>query len=78
MTNLSFKINGMVIAIAFAASLMAAPPVAASQDRDEPEEAPADQKIKPLPGDKGCLHHIAQYDEEGNFVGYKAERGPCR
>lgn len=78
MTNRSLKVNGMMIALAFAASFIATLPVAATQHRDETEDATADQKIRPLPGSKSCLHHIAQYDEEGNFVGYKAERGPCR
>ena len=78
MTYRSLKINGMAIALAFVALVTATLPVTASQHRDEQENASADQKIRPLPGDKGCMHHIAQYDEEGNFVGYKAERGPCR
>lgn len=78
MTNRSLRINGMMIFLAFAATFFAILPVAASQNSDESEDSTADQKIRPLPGSKSCLHHIAQYDEQGNFVGYKAERGPCR
>ncbi len=33
--------------------------------------------IHPIPSLKGCLHHIAQYDEDGNFRGYRTVRGPC-
>lgn len=78
MTNRSLKVNGTVIALALAALFMAVLPVTASQRYEEAEDAQADQKIRPLPGGKSCLHHIAQYDDEGNFIGYKAERGPCR
>jgi hypothetical protein len=78
MTNETSKITGLAVALILAASGISPLPVAAREHHDEPENAAADQKIRPLPGDKACLHHIAQYDEEGNFVGYKTERGPCR
>jgi hypothetical protein len=78
MTNQASRVKGMAIAFLLAASMMSPLPVSAGQHRDEAESAEADQKINPAPGEKACLHHIAQYDEQGNFVGYKTERGPCR
>ena len=33
--------------------------------------------IRPIPGLKGCLHHIAEYDEDGNFKSYRTVRGAC-
>ena len=33
--------------------------------------------IRPIPGLKGCLHHIAEYDEDGNFKNYRTVRGAC-
>ena len=78
MTNQASRAKRMATAFLVAASMMGPLPVSASEHRTEAESAEADQKINPAPGEKACLHHIAQYDEEGNFVGYKTERGPCR
>lgn len=33
--------------------------------------------IRPIPGLKGCLHHTAEYDEDGNFKSYRTVRGTC-
>ncbi len=78
MTTQASRVTGIATALLLATSLMAPLPVSADEHRDEAESAEADQKINPAPGQKACLHHIAQYDEQGDFVGYKTERGPCR
>jgi len=41
------------------------------------EHAGKKSTIRPVPGLKGCLHHIAHYDESGNFLGYRTVKGPC-
>lgn len=78
MTRHTSRTTGLAAGIALAALAMTPVAVAASEHRDESDKAVEHQDIHPVPGAKACLHHIAQYDEEGNFVGYKAERGPCR
>lgn len=78
MINQASKFTGIVIFTIMAVLMMAPLPVAAGEHREEAENAASEHQIHPVPGDKACLHHIAQYDEEGNFVGYKTERGPCR
>lgn len=78
MTTRISRFTGLAAGIALAALASAPVAVAASEHRDASDKAAEHQEIHPVPGAKGCLHHIAQYDEEGNFVGYKTERGPCR
>lgn len=78
MTKHTSRSMGLAAAIALMSLASAPVAVAASEHRDASDKAAEHQEIHPVPGAKGCLHHIAQYDEEGNFVGYKTERGPCR
>lgn len=78
MTNHAISPKRMLAIALLAASGFAPQPVAASEHHNDSDKAAADRQIHPVPGEKACLHHIAQYDEEGNFVGYKTERGPCK
>ncbi len=72
------KTRALAAAVAIVALAMAPVSVFAGERRGESDNAAEQEQIRPVPGQKACLHHIAQYDEEGNFVGYKTERGPCR
>ena len=78
MTIPAKKITDTAAAVALMALAMAPVSVLASEHRGEADNVAEHEQIRPVPGEKACLHHIAQYDEEGNFVGYKTERGPCR
>jgi len=78
MTKHASKIAGRTTALALLAMTMAPVAASASDHRESSDNAAENERIHPVPGDKSCLHHIAQYDDEGNFVGYKTERGPCR
>jgi hypothetical protein len=67
---------GMAGAICMATSMMMTP-VSATEHQENNEHNASQHRISPLPGMKHCLHHIAQHDAEGNFVGYKTVKGPC-
>jgi hypothetical protein len=68
---------GMAGALYVATSLMMMTPVSATEHEQAAEHASSQHRIHPLPGMKHCLHHIAHYDGEGNFVGYRTVKGPC-
>jgi hypothetical protein len=67
---------GMAGAVYVATSMMMTP-VSATEHGENAEHTSAQHRIRPLPGMKHCLHHIAHYDSEGNFVGYRTVKGPC-
>jgi hypothetical protein len=67
---------GMAGAICVAASMMMTP-VNATEHEENNEHNASQHRIRPLPGMKHCLHHIAHYDPGGNFVGYRTVKGPC-
>ena len=67
---------GMAGAICVVASMMMTP-VSATEHEEKSEHNSSEHRISPLPGTKHCLHHIAQHDAEGNFVGYRTVKGPC-
>lgn len=68
---------GMSVAVGLAASITLLAPALATENERDVENKSSHEKIHPIPGGKGCLHHIAQYDEDGNFVEYKTVKGPC-
>ncbi len=64
-------------AIAFLSVLLQAEHVKAHEVGGAPEHKISKSKIRPIPGLKGCLHHIAEFDEDGNFKSYRTIRGAC-
>jgi hypothetical protein len=61
----------------YVATSMMITPVSATEHEENAEHNSSHHRINPLPGTKHCLHHIAQHDSEGNFVGYRTVKGPC-
>jgi hypothetical protein len=77
MKKLTFLNVGVAGAFCLALSMLMLTPVNATEHEEYNEHASSQHKIRPLPGMKHCLHHIAHYDGEGNFVGYRTVKGPC-
>ncbi len=77
MTNQKIQMSAIAAAFALAGSMAIISPAAANEHEKDAESKSAHEKIHPLPGSKGCLHHIAKYDDDGNFVEYKTVNGPC-
>ena len=77
MKNQKIQMSAMTVAFALAASAAIISPAAANEHEKDVENKSSHEKIHPLPGSKGCLHHIAKYDDDGNFVKYETVKGPC-
>jgi hypothetical protein len=77
MTKHDLLTAGMVGVVYVATSMMMMTPVSATEHEPTSEPASSQHRIRPLPGMKHCLHHIAHYDAGGNFVGYRTVKGPC-
>jgi hypothetical protein len=77
MRKQNFLTTGRAVALCLATSIMMLTPVSATEHEQTAEHPSMQHKIHPLPGMKHCLHHIAQHDSDGNFVGYRTVKGPC-
>jgi hypothetical protein len=77
MKKQNIQMAGMAAAFALAASMAIIAPASATEHETNAEEKSSHEKIHPIPGGKHCLHHVAQYDDDGNFVEYKTVKGPC-